>query len=190
MFKLHLQHLFTHVHTSHPHSRLHIHIAQLKLSSSRTLVDATISISATLSRQKGSFYFNLTTERDPSIFISIFDICLRNRTSMRQIIDLDGSEVVQGSDNQRTSSRQSRARTGQLQQGSDNPQDAGKGSDNPGSDNPGSDNPQAARQGSDNPGADTRAHPGKGQTTRRKPEQGKTTLGQTTRELPDTGQGP
>jgi len=65
-----------------------------------------------------------------------------SRTSRRQIIVLDGSEVVQGSDNSRTSSRQSSARTGQLQQGSDNAPATRTGSDNPGSDNP-----RVARQG-------------------------------------------
>ena len=41
-----------------------------------------------------------------------------NRASRRPIIEIDINKVVQGSDNPRTSTRQSSARTGQLQHGS------------------------------------------------------------------------
>jgi len=102
-----------------------------------------------------------------------------SRTSRRQIIVLDDSEVFQGSDNPRTSSRQSSARTGQLQQGSDNPRSARQGSENPGAETP-----HVSRQGSHNPpvartGQTTRALPGKGQELQ---DKGQTTLGQTPRE--------
>ena len=81
----------------------------------------------------------------------------------RQIIVLDGSEVEEGSDNPqdaRTGSDNSRAArqgTRATRQGSDNPLGARTGSDNPGSDNPRSarHGTIAVVQGSDNPGTDT-----------------------------------
>ena len=83
-----------------------------------------------------------------------------SRTSRRQIIVLDGSEVIQESSNPRTSSRQSSARTGQLQQGSDTPRASRQGPPvaRTGSLDSGSrarHGTRATEQGSDNPGADT-----------------------------------
>jgi hypothetical protein len=73
----------------------------------------------------------------------------------RQIIVLDGSEVEEGSDNPqdaRTGSDNSRAArqgTRSTRQGSDNP-----GADTLRASRQGSDNPLGARTGSDNPGSD------------------------------------
>ena len=76
-----------------------------------------------------------------------------NRASRRPIIEIDINEVVQGSDNPRTSSRQSNARTSQQRPGSLDQRTARQGTPatGQGSLDSGSLNPHASPQGSLNP---------------------------------------
>jgi len=76
-----------------------------------------------------------------------------NRASRRPIIEIDINEVVQGSDNPRTSSRQSSTRTGQQRQGSLDQRTARQGTPatGQGSLDSGLLNPHASPQGSLNP---------------------------------------
>ena len=75
------------------------------------------------------------------------------RASRRPIIEIDINEVAQGSDNPRTSSRQSSARTSQQRQGSLDQRAARQGTSatGQGSHDPGSLNSHVSQQGSLNP---------------------------------------
>ena len=85
--------------------------------------------------------------------VSVPEIMQPNRASRRPIIEIDINEVVQGSDNPRTSSRQSNARTSQQRPGSLDQRTARQGTPatGQGSLDSGSLNPHASPQGSLNP---------------------------------------